>query len=123
MVVAEVDVRAGEGAVMLNYLVGRGLVQSKPLVSSDMGYKHILPCSSKSSRLKVELFPVVEVVRAFAPTSSVAAAARLTDALKAVMRSSMETLSPSWGRKPWLARVLTMGQGLRPGLVMPVRGV
>jgi hypothetical protein len=40
-----------------------------------------------------------------------------------VMRSSMETLSPSWGRKPWLARVLTMGQGLRPGLVMPVRGV
>jgi len=75
---------------------------------------------SKSSRLNVDAFPVVEVNRAIAPTSRVAADSRLIDVLNPVMRSSMETLTPLRRKKPWFAKVFTMGHGLLTGILSKV---
>lgn len=83
--------------------------------------RDIPSCSSRSSRLKVELSPVVDVDKALVPTSSVAASSKLMASEKAVTRFAKLTLSPSRGRYPWLANVFTMGHGLRTGSIHLVR--
>ena len=75
---------------------------------------HILPCLLRSSKLNDELSPVVDVSRALVPTRSVADGSRLIPSVKPVRRSCSVIARPSRGRYPWLAKVFTMGQGLRP---------
>lgn len=68
----------------------------------------------RSSKLNDELSPVVDVSRALVPTRSVADGSRLIPSVKPVKRSWRVIARPSRGRYPWLAKVFTIGQGLRP---------
>lgn len=76
--------------------------------------RDVLSCLLRSSKLKDELSPVVDVSRALVPTSSVADGSKLIPSVKPFKRIGSVIARPSRGRYPWLAKVLTMGHGLRP---------
>lgn len=72
------------------------------------------PWVLRSSRLKVDGLPVVDVVAASSTTGRLDKGLRLRASSMPLTTWSMETLRPLRGRKPWLARELSMGHGLRP---------
>ena len=78
--------------------------------------RYVPPCRFRSSRSNVSGFPVLEVDSAAAVGNSAVAASTFIDATSAPMSSGPETLRPERGMKPWFARELRRGHGLRPVL-------
>ena len=74
----------------------------------------ILSCLFKSSRFRVFLFPVVDVVAASCATGRLELGLRLIASSRPLTRSLIEMFFPLRARKPWFASEFSSGHGLRP---------